>query len=329
LFEANNGTLKITGSDFKTFLTVLIPCGNDIDINFCLNAKEIEKTLKNINSVLSIEVIEKKILLSFDEISIELETQDVNEFPKAQNIEKPKKLALSREILNKISNKCTDFCSTDYMRPVMTGLNFNLSKNELICGSTDAHHLIKYSFDIKNKIEASFIISKNVISLIGKLIKSEARILFNETHIFFEFDNYKITSRLIEGKFPNFNAVIPEKHEHTAKFNTKQLINIVKIALNNAHSITKRVVFKFDKECSITASDEDYRKEFKSKINCISDFKDFYEIGFNGVLLLNVLDKINTDNVDFFYNSNCTGVKILPDNTKTNKDLYLLMPVML
>ena len=103
----------------------------------------------------------------------------------------------------------------DDLRPVMSGVFFQLSKDDLTFVATDAHKLVKYvRTDAKRRSKAASFIMPKTIELVENILSSmddNIQIEYNQTNASFSFENTQLICRLIDGKYPNYEAVIPKR----------------------------------------------------------------------------------------------------------------------
>ena len=157
------------------------------------------------------------------------------------------------------------------------------------------------------------------------------KIEFNSTNAFFEFSNYNLICRLIDGKYPNYEAVIPTNNPNKLTIERIPFLNSIKRVSIFSNQSTHQVRFKISgKELSLSAEDLDFANEAKERLTCQYEGDDI-EIGFNSKFVLEMLNIINTDEVCIEMSApNRAGI-LLPVNSENKSEdlLMLVMPVML
>ena len=156
-----------------------------------------------------------------------------NEYPEMpQNDAETQSLSLPATTLQNAIEK-TIFCTADDpLRPVMNGIYFDITAENVTMVATDAHRLVKYTNNsVKTGIEANFILPKKPASLLKNLLakeEGEVQIIFGVKNARFEFDKTIVVCRRIEGRFPNYNAVIPQSNQNIVTIDRQTMINACK-----------------------------------------------------------------------------------------------------
>ena len=138
-----------------------------------------------------------------------------DDFPKIPVAENVTDLSISASVLSKAVNKTLFAASNDELRPAMTGVYFQLDQDGTTFVATDAHKLVRYKrADAKSEKSSSFIIPKKALTLLKTglpMEESSVTISFNNSNAFFSFGNINLICRLIDAKYPDYNAVIQKK----------------------------------------------------------------------------------------------------------------------
>jgi len=223
----------------------------------------------------------------------------------------------------------------DELRPVMSGVFCQLTEEGFTFVATDAHKLVRYRrTDSKATEEQSFILPKkplvqlkNILSQVDAPVKIE----FNQTNASFSFNNTNVICRLIEGKYPNYEAVIPLQNTKNLIVDRQQLLNSLKRVSIFANQSTHQVRFKITgQELILSAEDLDLSNEAEERLSCNYEGEDI-EIGFNSKFVIEMLNNLDTEQIKFEMSAPNRAGLILPVNSEqTNEDvLMLVMPVML
>jgi DNA polymerase-3 subunit beta len=339
LFELKGDDLLITASDLETTMTVTVKLTNSGEPGIiAIPAKIMLDTLKTFADVpVTINVNENTlgIELSAGEGKYRLVGHKSDEFPQTPIKEDITELNIDSSILVSAFNKTVFAAGTDELRPVMSGVFCDLSSDETIFVATDAHKLVRYKRkDIKAEKSSSFILPKKPLNQLKNTLSCAdvpVKIEYNETNAFFTFGNVNLSCRLIEGKYPNYEAVIPNENPNVLTISRNALLVSIKRVAIFANQSTHQVRFKISgKELVLSSEDVDFANEAKERLTCNYEGDDM-EIGFNSKFLLEMLSNIDGDDVKIEMSApNRAGI-VLPveEDNKNEEILMLVMPVML
>ncbi|MBQ0739576.1 DNA polymerase III subunit beta, partial [Aquimarina celericrescens] len=223
----------------------------------------------------------------------------------------------------------------DDLRPVMSGVFFQFSTEGLTFVATDAHKLVKYSReDVSAEETAEFIMPKKPLNLLkGILANSDSDVLieYNESNAKFTFDDTQLVCRLIDGKYPNYEAVIPKENPNVLTIDRTQFLNSVKRVSIFSNKTTHQVKLKIaGAELNISAEDVDYSNKAEERLTC--DYQgDDMQIGFNSRFLTEMLNNLNANDVQLEMSlPNRAGILTPKDGLDDGEKVTMLvMPVML
>ncbi|MDX1350685.1 MAG: DNA polymerase III subunit beta [Putridiphycobacter sp.] len=337
LFELNDGKLTISASDLEnTMKTVVVPDEGKKDGKVAIPAKLLLDTLKNFaDQPLSFQIHDNfGIEIASDYGKYKLVGQNADDFPRSLDMGNVEVLKIKGEIIaNAIEN--TLFASgNDELRPVMSGVFCQFSSEKLIFVATDAHKLVKYGrLDSTATKTADFILPKKPLNLLRQNIGGEedVEVSYNETTAKFVFEDIELTCRLIDGKYPNYEAVIPKLNPNVLTVDRLSFLNSIKRVSIFSNKTTHQVKLKIaGSELTISAEDLDFSNEAKERLTCNYTGDDM-EIGFNSKFLMEMLNHIKTQEVILeMSESNKAGILLPSGATNENEEiLMLVMPVMI
>lgn len=338
LFEIDENKIEITASDLETTITTKIEVEAKETGIIAIPAKLLLDTLKSLPDqplTFTIDLENHGIEISSDFGKYRLRGQEGSEFPKTPEIENPSKLKISGELLFHAIEKTIFASGNDEMRPVMSGVYFQLSKEDLTFVATDAHKLVKYRrTDLKANKSANFIMPKKPLNLLKNILTAmdaDIEIAFNETNASFHFENTQLICRLIDGKYPNYDAVIPKENPNKLTIDRQSLLGSIRRVSIFSSKTTHQVKLKINgSELQLSAEDVDFDNEANERLTCQFDGEDM-EIGFNSRFLMEMLNNIDSESVNIEMSaSNRAGLLSPADGTQKHEDiLMLVMPVML
>lgn len=231
-------------------------------------------------------------------------------------------------------NKTIFAMSTDEMRPIMCGIYFDITPDGLTFVGSDGHKMVRVkTLAAKGDKQCSFILPKKPTSLLKNILAKESedvKVEFGDKNACFILSDYKMFCRLIEGKFPNYNSVIPTNNQFKATIDRVALLNTLRrisIFSNQATNLVK-MEFKAN-EMILSASDLDFYVSAQEKIACSYDGEPM-NIGFKSSFFVEMLSNLTSDEVIVELSDPSRAGLILPLEQDEDEDtLMLLMPMKL
>ena len=231
-------------------------------------------------------------------------------------------------------NKTIFAMSTDEMRPIMCGIYFDITPDGLTFVGSDGHKMVRVkTLAAKGDKQCSFILPKKPTSLLKNILAKESedvKVEFGDKNACFILSDYKMLCRLIEGKFPNYNSVIPTNNQFKATIDRVALLNTLRrisIFSNQATNLVK-MEFKAN-EMILSASDLDFYVSAQEKIACSYDGEPM-NIGFKSSFFVEMLSNLTSDEVIVELSDPSRAGLILPLEQDEDEDtLMLLMPMKL
>ena len=337
LFELNDSKLTVSASDLETTMSSTIDVESTSKGSIALPARLLLDTLKTFPEQPLTFVVEDNntVEISSNHGKYALAYADGNEFPKAVALEDPSTTTITGDILATAISKTIFAAGNDDLRPVMSGVFFQFSTEGLTFVATDAHKLVKYTReDVKASQVAEFIMPKKPLNLLkGILANSDSDVLieYNESNAKFTFDDTQLVCRLIDGKYPNYEAVIPKENPNVLTIDRTQFLNSVKRVSIFSNKTTHQVKLKIaGAELNISAEDVDYSNKAEERLTC--DYqRDDMQIGFNSRFLNEMLNNLNANDVQLEMSlPNRAGILTPKDGLDDGEKVTMLvMPVML
>lgn len=341
LFQLADNKLTITASDLETTLITTINLENATDDGvIAVPAKILTDTLKEFPDqplTFDINTDTYAVVINSENGKYNVVGQNGDDFPQLPVIKEEQKttLQLDVEIIQNGINKTLFATADDELRPVMNGIFIEISQENMTFVASDAHKLVRYRrTDVTSENEASFILPKKPASLLKNILPREQGqvvLEFDEKNAFFTLSNYKLVSRLVEGNYPSYNAVIPTNNPNKLTIDRLDFYNNLKrVALfSNQASHLAKLELKGN-QLTISAQDIDFSISAHEKLNCQYEGDDM-EIGFKSSFLLEILSNIeSTDVLLELSDPSRAGVLFPTEKENENEDvLMLLMPMMI
>lgn len=340
LFDLQDKVLNITASDLEvTMTTTMETDSTDGDGVIALPSKillEILKKLPEQPLTFDISMDTKLVDIVSERGKYNFVAQPGQDYPSLPVVEEDKsnRLQLPVSLLMTGINKTLFATADDELRPVMNGILFEFSMNNLTFVASDSHKLVRYQrLDAKSDFEASFILPKKPAALLKNVLPRESGdvlIEFDHKNAFFTLPNYKLVCRLVEGNYPSYNAVIPQDNPNKAVIDRVDLANTlgrVSIFANQASNLVK--LHLGNNEMVVSAQDIDFSISAFEKLRCQYE-GDEMEIGFKSVFLSDILDNLSSGDIIIEMSDPSRAAILLPfEKEEYEEELMLLMPMMI
>ncbi|MDB2556177.1 DNA polymerase III subunit beta, partial [Flavobacteriaceae bacterium] len=257
-----------------------------------------------------------------------------DEFPKSVSLPSPSKTVIPSNILATAISKTIFAAGNDDLRPVMSGVFFQFSSESLTFVATDAHKLVKYTrTDVTADKTAEFIMPKKPLNLLKGVLGGEEDVIieYNDANAKFTFENFVLICRLIDGKYPNYEAVIPKENPNKLTVDRASFQNSVRRVSIFSSKTTHQIRLKMaGTELNISAEDLDFSNKADERLSC--DYQgDDMQIGFNSRFLSEMLSNLTSSEVLIEMSlPNRAGILTPIDGTDEGEKITMLvMPVML
>ncbi|MBQ8045350.1 MAG: DNA polymerase III subunit beta, partial [Bacteroidales bacterium] len=247
-------------------------------------------------------------------------------------------IVLPASVLVNAISKTSFATGNNEMRQQMSGIYCEINPDSITFVGTDSHKLVRYRrMDIKSEETSSFILPKKPISIVKNIIlmsKEDVDVLveYNATNVYFSFGNFYIVCRLIDGKYPNYEAAIPKENPNKLIINRSDFLNSLRRVSIFANQSTFQVrLLCTEKELIVSSEDIENSSDAKEKIACEYE-GDQMEIGFNAKFLMDMVNNIDTENVMMeLAHPSRAGILFPVNDEEDLKEniLMLVMPVML
>lgn len=243
-------------------------------------------------------------------------------------------LTLEADTLYSGINRTIFATADDELRPVMNGIYFDITSEDVTFVASDGHKLVRVIFtDVKGEGRSSFILPKKPSNLLKSLLPRESgtvEIKFDENNAYIYMSSYTMVCRFVEGRYPNYNSVIPEKNTNFLVLDRLSLLNALKrvAVFSNPASNLVKMQLSEDK-IVVSTQDIDFLTTANETIPCNYE-GNVMNIGFKASFLIDILDNIPSSDVRIELTDPSRAGLILPVDNEENEDmLTLLMPMML
>jgi DNA polymerase-3 subunit beta len=341
LVETKGDVILITASDSEQWLSLKCPVIScDGETRFCVPSADFLKAIDNLNDVvvtLTLDESTHTITCDYGNGKFSMPYEDANEYPLANMDTTDLKdfIVDGKKILKAI--ELTGFATAnDELRPVMNGIHFDFFADGMVCATSDGHKLARYKdktilLDVGETIP-NFTLPKkpsNILLTILSAIEGDIKISFNDKAISVNNKDFKLSARLLDFKYPNYEAVIPKSSPITITADKDSMLNALKRVLPMANEASYLVELDFTQgQVTINAKDIDFSKSASETVTCDCDTE--LKIGFKGSILIEILRNINDDNVVIeLDNPSRAGVFFSAFEYTRDEYLSLCMPMLI
>lgn len=339
LFEVNDNTLTITASDSENVMTTQLQLdesnGNG---TFAVNNRTILDAVKELPEqplTLDIDMSTYAIKVIYMNGMYNFTAQSGDEFPRLQPLSDGAAAITieSKTLANDISHSI--FATTvDELRPVMNGIYFDLKEDSLAIVASDGHKLVRtLNKSIKSEKPMSFILPKKPATLLKNVLQKtddDIIIRFDERNANILFPEGTLACRLIEGRYPNYNSVIPKDNPNQLVVDRTVLASVVRRVLPFASDSSQQIRLHLETgKAVISSEDIDFYTSAKEEIVC--DYNGIpMDIGFKGTSLMEILTNLDSDEVELKLADPSRPCLIIPTQQPENEEvLMLIMPMLL
>ncbi len=338
LFSLEGDNLVITGSDQETTLMTHVEVQDaEGGGKFAANVKVLLDMLKQLPDLaLAFDINDENLEINIKYLNGKFNFIGINgnEFPtKAAPEDEPQKFTLPvKKVVDGLQH--TLFAvGVDDMRPVMMGVFWDIKPSEIVFVATDTHKLVRFrELNTATGIESSFILPTKPASILSSILEKEEgniNITIESKSATFETANYTLTCRFVNGRYPNYNSVIPSASQYSISIDRMTLLNALR-RVSVFTSSSGLVKFELKPgEIFMSTQDVDYSTSAEEKIAC--DYNsDELSIGFNDSNIIDVLNNINSETVTLkLMDASKAGIFVPVEQEEDCDLLILLMPMML
>lgn len=336
LFTIKNNQLTIAATDLETSITTTLDVMSDSDGSVAIPARILLDTLKALPQqpvTFSVNNDNFSIEITSAYGKYKLAGENGADFPSVPMVDEEYQLAIPSSTLSQGISKSIFATSNDELRPAMTGVYFQIDENKLTFVATDAHKLVRYAFtDVKCETATNFIVPKKALNLLKNALpqNEEVKINYSKSNAFFSFGNVNMSCRLIDARYPDYNAVIPIDNPNRCVVNRTDLQNSLKRIAIYANKTTNQVVLSIsDNSLTISAQDLDFSNEATEQLACKLEGSPL-TIGFNAKFLIEMMSVLEGDEIRLELSTPTRAGIIRQTEEADGQDiLMLVMPVML
>ncbi len=339
LFEVANNSLKITASDSENIMQTTIALDQcEGDGVFAVPSRTILDAVKELSEqplTFDIDVNALTIKILYQNGIYNFTAQNADEYPRTTAVpDGATLLTIDSSTLADNISRSLFATAQDELRPVMNGIYFDLSADCLAIVASDGHKLVRnQNFSINSDTPASFILPKKPATLLKNTLSKDGGdviIKFDDRTAEINFSDTVLTCRLIEGKYPNYNSVIPQNNPNKMVIDRKALISALRRVLPFSSESSQLVRLSLTAgKLELSAEDIDFATSAKEQIVC--DYTgNAMSIGFKGGSLQEIINNIDSNEFEMqLADPSRAGIVVPAEQPENENVLMLLMPMLL
>ena len=335
LFDIKDGVLNITASDSENYIIARNELINsDDDFSFAVENKTLLESLKSLpEQVLDFEIDNNVLTVKYLNGRFNIPVLTKHDYPTPKSIDEDAvSFTIGAELLYDVVSRSLFAVANDELRPVLNGICFNRTNDYMDVVATDGHVLARNRlFDFKTDSPNSFVLPQKPSLLLKSFLqKSEGEITvkFDKSYGSFVFDDYTMIFRFIEGRYPNYNSVIPQNNPNVAEVSRQTLLGVIKRVLPFSSVSNLVKVSVASTEMTLNAENYDFSMTASEKLPCSYDGNPM-NIGFKGSAFTSLLNVLNTENVLLQMHDATRAAIVTPKVQKEGEECVLLIMPML
>ncbi len=339
LFQVHNGQLTITASDSENVMQTSLALDQfDTDGNFAIPSHTVLDAVKELpEQPLTFEVNMNtyEVTAGYQNGQYQFTAQNADEYPQTAPMQNDvHAITIDATALNNNINRTLFATDNNEIRPVMNGIYFDLTTDCLAFVASDGHKLVRCrDYAIKSETPAAFILPKKPAMLLKNVLDKDSGdvvIKFNSSSAEIQFAEGKLSCRLIEGNYPNYNAAIPNDNPNELTIDRKSLLSAIRRILPFASMSSQLIRFRLEAGMlELSSEDIDFATRAKESLVCEYTGSPL-QIGFRGDFFTDILNSIDTDELKIKLGDPSRAGIVVPSKQPENEDvLMLIMPLLL
>ena len=339
LFNLQDGTLSITASDTETTMVTSIEVTeSDSDGRFAIVARTLLDAMK--------EIPEQPLTFNLNPNTLEITVQYMNgqytvmgqnadEYPQPATLgDNAVHANIPADVLLNGINRALFATADDELRPVMNGIYFDITPDDITMVASDGHKLVRNkNLSVKGSEKAAFIPPKKPANLLKNVLTKEENsvsIDFDDRNAVITLEKYRMVCRLIEGRYPNYNSVIPQNNPYKITIDRAVLLSALRrVSVFSSQSSSLVKLRMGDNKLVISTQDLDFSTSAEETLVCQYEGNPM-SIGFKAPFLIDILNNLPGQDVIIELADPSRAGVIVPAEQEENCDLLmLLMPMML
>lgn len=338
LFDIQDNVLYLTASDSENVInTQMELTESDANGRFAINNHDLLEAIKGFSEqpiTFDANLQDNIAKISYQNGLFSLPVENADEYPQSQPItEGINTIVMPSNVLADNINRSLFATAQDELRPVMNGIYFDLTPEHLAVVASDGHKLVRNKvFTVQSEQPASFILPKKPAGLLKNLLQKDGgdvEIKFNERNAEINYGDGRLSCRLIEGRYPNYNSVIPQNNTNTLTVDRLALLAALRRVQPFANDSSNLIRFHVEgSTLQLDAEDFDFSKTATERMICDYNGQPM-SIGFKGSAFIEILTNFDCEEVIIQLADPSRAGLVIPSEQPEGQDVLMLMMPML
>lgn len=338
LFDIQDKVLYLTASDSENVInTQMELTESDANGRFAINNHDLLEAIKGFSEqpiTFDVNLQDNIAKISYQNGLFSLPVENADEYPQSQPItEGINTIVMPSNVLADNINRSLFATAQDELRPVMNGIYFDLTPEHLAVVASDGHKLVRNKvFTVQSEQPASFILPKKPAGLLKNLLQKDGgdvEIKFNERNAEINYGDGRLSCRLIEGRYPNYNSVIPQNNTNTLTVDRLALLAALRRVQPFANDSSNLIRFHVEgSTLQLDAEDFDFSKTATERMICDYNGQPM-SIGFKGSAFIEILTNFDCEEVIIQLADPSRAGLVIPSEQPEGQDVLMLMMPML
>lgn len=338
LFDIQDNVLYLTASDSENVInTQMELTESDANGRFAINNHDLLEAIKGFSEqpiTFDVNLQDNIAKISYQNGLFSLPVENADEYPQSQPItEGINTIVMPSNVLADNINRSLFATAQDELRPVMNGIYFDLTPEHLAVVASDGHKLVRNKvFTVQSEQPASFILPKKPAGLLKNLLQKDGgdvEIKFNERNAEINYGDGRLSCRLIEGRYPNYNSVIPQNNTNTLTVDRLALLAALRRVQPFANDSSNLIRFHVEgSTLQLDAEDFDFSKTATERMICDYNGQPM-SIGFKGSAFIEILTNFDCEEVIIQLADPSRAGLVIPSEQPEGLDVLMLMMPML
>lgn len=338
LFEIKDGQLCLTASDSENVMKTQTELAeSNGDGRFAIGSHDLLEAVKGFSEQpITFDVDQEANIakISYQNGMFSLPVENADEYPQTQTVsEGANEIVIDNALLADNINRSLFATAQDELRPVMNGIYFDLTPEHLAVVASDGHKLVRnLVLNIHSDSPAAFILPKKPAALLKNLLGKDGGdivIRFDDRNAYINYGDGELTCRLIEGRYPNYNSVIPQNNPNQITVDRQALLAALRRVQPFANDSSNLIRFHVeDGTLQLDAEDYDFSKTATERLSCEYTGTPM-SIGFKGSSFIEILSNFDCQEIIIQLADPSRAGLVLPSEQPEGQDILMLMMPML
>ena len=326
LIKTSNNLLSISATNLSLAITHSIGAKISQDGSITVPARLMQDYISSLpGGIIELEVENNKLKIKAKNYTSTINGISADDYPEMPLIEKPSKFTIQSNSLKEALSEVVLVASNDETRPILTGVLFDSSQNGFLIAATDSYRLAEKKLTSLKK-EFKLLIPASSIQDLLRILPDENTTInvdYDDNQIKFNVNEIQLLTRLLSGQYPDYQALIPKKFEIKAKINKQSMVSIVKIANLFARETAGSI--KINVKANLIEINSIASQIGENNSSTEAETEGEGEITLNAKYLLDALNVIDSNKIDFSFNGKLDPILVTPSNKKDY--LHIIMPL--